>query len=697
MEEISEIYGQGMEENLLFALNEAVANVANKDALFQLIFEILKPVFRFDLGIIQLYSEDRKYLEVFLPGISVPVELMRMGPRRSRISVDELLFPLDENSIRRLQLKDVPESKKKDKEFTRVFEEVLGIDEMVDCPLLHSGRCIGHMSLANGRRGRVGDSQLPLLKQVSRVVAAAVVNTVAFEKLSAKERDTESVLRFTTGLMSRQNFDGFLLSLAEGLSGLRSYDFFSLSGDAWEGKDIACASFDGKAWRYSSELSVPWVSSLESLAQGNERVRLCFLEGEALLDAYGEQAEVLELLRRYGLEAAVLVRLVLGDAPDVVLFIGGGAGRAEGLQNMWVFEQAAPQLLLAMRALGNWQRIQVLQERLRQENRALYEEISAPSPDRQLMGESAVFRRVLGRARQVAVVDTTVLLLGETGTGKEVMARFLHDNSLRNAKPMVRVNCASLPAQLIESELFGYEKGAFTGAVEQRIGKFELAQGGTIFLDEIGELPLEAQSKLLRVLQERELERVGGKEVLQVDVRVIAATNRDLEEEVRKGCFRSDLYFRLNVFPITLPPLRERLEDIPLLADAFLRRYAKRFGRLLRPLSRQEGELLQSYAWPGNVRELEHLMERAAISAHGSDPNLREFSRSFLEEEGASVEEIPLLPLEELIRQHIVQALRRTGGKVSGPDGAAALLGINGKTLDSKMRKYGIQRKVEIV
>jgi transcriptional regulator with GAF, ATPase, and Fis domain len=244
--------------------------------------------------------------------------------------------------------------------------------------------------------------------------------------------------------------------------------------------------------------------------------------------------------------------------------------------------------------------------------------------------------------------------------------------------------------------LFGHEKGAFTGAVERRIGKFELAQGGTIFLDEIGELPLESQAKLLRVLQEKEFERIGGKDVIRVDVRVLTATNRNLEEEVRKGRFRADLFFRLNVFPITIPPLRERKEDIPILAEIFLRKFSKRFGRALRTITHEEGELLQAYAWPGNIRELEHFMERSAITAMGADPNFREFRKAFVDKSDAEPTQ-EIRPLDEVVKDYLIMALRQAHGKVSGPDGAASKLGLNGKTLDSKMRKYGIQRKVDIV
>jgi formate hydrogenlyase transcriptional activator len=683
---------------LLFALNEAVANIAETTTLYQKIFEILKPVFHFDLGVILLLSADQQYAEIFLPGLSAPAELSHLpGPKRMRIPIAEMPIALNLQSrdFQRIALKDHPGHPNADPEVHRIFKEVLGIKEHVLCPLFHSGRCIGRMILAGGRHGRIHDEDFPLLRQVCRVVATAVVNTVAYEQLATKERDTEKVLQFTAQLMNRLDFSGFLPALASSLHNLRPFQFLSFQGLPHTEHSADCMLYDGQHWRYSMENPLSWLGGDTAKEVADGRIHIHYLDAQQLGTAYANQPEITHQLQRHAITAAVLIRLEPGDFAPVTLFLGTGPEQADNFLRPGMFEQAAPHLLLSLQALLNWERLQVLQNRLQLENRALFEEISSTPQETPMIGESPLFRRCLALARQVAPLDSTVLLLGETGTGKEVMARYLHNLSPRHSKPLVRVNCASLPAPLIESELFGHEKGAFTGAVEKRIGKFELAQGGTIFLDEIGELPLESQSKLLRVLQEREFERVGGKGVIQVDVRVLTATNRDLEDEVRKGNFRADLFFRLNVFPIGLPPLRDRKEDIPVLADAFLRRFSKRFNRLLRPLSADEGKLLQAYSWPGNIRELEHTMERAAITALGAEPNLRAFSSVYTAEETPEAQ-APITPLEELVRSHIVNALRRTEGRVSGPEGAAALLGLNAKTLDSKMRKYGITRKVEI-
>lgn len=309
-----------------------------------------------------------------------------------------------------------------------------------------------------------------------------------------------------------------------------------------------------------------------------------------------------------------------------------------------------------------------------------------------IMGSSHLLLTALDHLTLVAPTETSVLILGESGTGKERFAKSIHSHSARSKKQLVVVNCAALPAHLIESELFGHEKGAFTGAVEKRIGKFEQAAGGTIFLDEIGELPLESQSKLLRVLQEKEIERLGGKETIRVDVRIIAATNCNLEKEVAAGKFRLDLYYRLNIFPIVLPSLRERKEDIPELAEFFVRRYAERAGKKEMRLSPEALLELTYYDWPGNVRELEHLIERNVLLNRGnvidkiSLPNARK-------DLDIPVVNERIKTIDDNERDYILSILKRCNGRISGPGGAAELLNVPSTTLNSKMKRLGITRK----
>jgi transcriptional regulator with GAF, ATPase, and Fis domain len=304
---------------------------------------------------------------------------------------------------------------------------------------------------------------------------------------------------------------------------------------------------------------------------------------------------------------------------------------------------------------------------------------------------------VLSRVSKVAPTDSTVLITGETGTGKELIARAVHKRSQRASRAFVSVNCAAIPRDLIASELFGHEKGAFTGATQRRLGRFELAEGGTIFLDEIGELPAETQIALLRVLQEHEFERVGGTGSLRANARVIAATNRDLEAAVASGAFRSDLFYRLNVFPIEVPPLRERKEDIPILVEYFIDRYARNAGKIIRRVSKKSLELLRSYPWPGNIRELQNIIERSAIVCDTENLSVDE---SWLSRRQPLVAELkPELDLTRQSRQLAAQqkemievALRESGGRVSGPTGAAARLGIPGSTLESKIKSLRINK-----
>jgi PAS domain S-box-containing protein len=339
-------------------------------------------------------------------------------------------------------------------------------------------------------------------------------------------------------------------------------------------------------------------------------------------------------------------------------------------------EEAVRQALLEVRRL---------KDQLQAENVYLREEIRAALNFGAIIGQSAAIKRVLRQAEQVAGTDATVLLLGETGTGKELLASAIHHLSPRRDRPMVKVNCAALPATLVESELFGREKGAYTGALSKQAGRFELAHGSTIFLDEVGDLPPEVQVKLLRVLQEGTLEHLGSPKPIQVNVRVIAATNRDLAQAVRDGRFREDLFYRLNVFPITVPPLREHPEDIPLLVWAFVEEFARTLGKTIRAIARESMEALQRYPWPGNVRELRNIIERAMIT--GTGPTLR------IALPGIADSVAPRsLALEDVEREHILHVLALTDWRVRGKDGAAEMLRLKPTTLESRMSKLGIQR-----
>ncbi|HSB26952.1 MAG TPA: sigma 54-interacting transcriptional regulator, partial [Pyrinomonadaceae bacterium] len=329
-----------------------------------------------------------------------------------------------------------------------------------------------------------------------------------------------------------------------------------------------------------------------------------------------------------------------------------------------------------------------LKNQLQAENIILQEEIKLAHRANEMIGDSKALQYVLFKIEQVAHTDSSVLILGETGTGKELVARAIHEQSRRKERPLIKVNCAALSPTLIESELFGHEKGSFTGAASRKIGRFELANGGTLFLDEIGDLPLELQSKLLRVLQEGEFERLGSSRTIKVNVRIIAATNRNMKAAIEKGTFREDLWYRLNVFPITVPPLRQRKEDIPLLVDHLVKMFSSSFGKPITSISAATMKRLCEYSWPGNIRELGNVLERAVINAQGPVLHLGEQ----LEKPIAADPFVATKTLEEIEKEYITRVLAESSWRIEGPNGAARILGLNPSTLRTRMAKLGVHR-----
>jgi formate hydrogenlyase transcriptional activator len=420
------------------------------------------------------------------------------------------------------------------------------------------------------------------------------------------------------------------------------------------------------------------------------------------------------LLAEQGVRSICVAPLILAGKSIGTLNLASNKADEYSNADGELLQEVANQVALAVENMKAYEEIRALHARLEKENVYLREEIRSEHNFREIIGNSAPLREVLEKAERVAPLDSTVLIYGETGTGKELIARAIHDCSNRKNRPLVKLNCSAISAGLVESELFGHMRGAFTGALERHIGRFELADGGTLFLDEVSELPLETQVKLLRVLQEGEFEPVGSNKTIQVNVRIIAATNRSLEECVAAGRFRSDLFYRLNVFPLELPPLRNRRSDIPQLVSFFLQRFANKFGRKIDAAQNETMDLLMDYGWPGNIRELQNIIERAVVLATGP---VLSVDPAFLPRTAAPgdllhapaakppiadpriAENIPrstetsFPSLEQMERSHILAALNRSAGVIDGPKGAAKILNLHPNTLRSKMDKLGIDRK----
>jgi formate hydrogenlyase transcriptional activator len=406
---------------------------------------------------------------------------------------------------------------------------------------------------------------------------------------------------------------------------------------------------------------------------------------EYAADAGTEAKAAFRALLRAGARTAVFVPMVARDA--LIGVLTALAPRDMDVDELRYLEVVATQAATILRNAQLYDDVRALTDRLKQENAYLERAVREEGRFASIVGTSPALRGVMDVVNRVASTDTTVLLSGETGTGKELIARAIHDRSPRAQHPMIKVNCGAIPAGLVESEFFGHERGAFTGAHQRRIGSFELADKGTLFLDEVGELTADTQVRLLRVLQDSEFQRVGGSRPIRVDVRLIAATNRNLATEVTEGRFRSDLYYRLNVLHITLPPLRERRGDIPALAEHFAAVFARKLGKPFAGISAGGMDLLVRYDWPGNIRELQNVIERACVLSHGSRIEIADPA-----EAAGNGRPSGSLELDEVERAHIYRVLETTGWRIEGPAGAAALLGINPSTLRSRMKKLRVVR-----
>jgi formate hydrogenlyase transcriptional activator len=549
------------------------------------------------------------------------------------------------------------------------------------------------------REGRVQDEGWRVRKDGSRFWANVVIAALHDERgkllgftkvtkdITEQKRVRDSfLLEMTNTLLSNLDITKLLAAIGVCVRHVKEFDYATLALYEGETKMLRVQSVGAAAGRdpLPSGSLLPITGSPEGWT---------YVSGKPLIlkGAPGEKFpfEISEPLTRESVMSGCWVPLIGREGPFGTLNLFSRHVGAFSDSEAEALSQLAGQIAVALDNALAYRRLADLNARLEKEKRYLEDELRVSSSFEEIIGESKALKLVLKQIETVAPTDSTVLILGETGTGKERLARAVHDLSPRQHRAFVKVNCASVPAGLLESELFGHEKGAFTGAIAQRIGRFELAHQGTLFLDEVGEIPLDLQPKLLRVLQEKQFERLGSSRTMTTDVRIVAATNRDLEKLVATGQFRSDLFYRLSVFPVLVPPLRERTEDIPLLVNYFLARFTKSMGKPIDRVPPDTMHALTRYPWPGNVRELEHLIERAVILSPSSDLRIPPSELAY----GDEVLPQPSSTMQEVEREHILRVLRETKGKIGGPGGAAERLGMNRTTLNSRLQKLKISRK----
>jgi len=568
-----------------------------------------------------------------------------------------------------------------------------GVRSACSVPLTTAQRRLGVLSFGRGTAHHYAENEIAFIQQVARQVAVAVDNALNFERAQAyqrqlaQERDRLRVLlEVNNAIVSKLDLRSLLNAISASLRRVIHHEYTSLALYEEDKNKMRVLALDfpqGKGLIHE-EMLVPLDGSIAGSAFRNRRPVV--LDHRAM---EGFDSPTSRLMRDEGVRSVASMPLITHDRVLGTLSLASLRDRAFEQGDVDLLVQVAGQVAIAVENALAFQEIGELQNKLAQEKLYLEDEIRSEMNFEEIVGESPLLRAVLNQVETVAPTDSTVLIQGETGTGKELIARAIHNLSSRRDHTFVKVNCAAIPAGLLESELFGHERGAFTGAIVQRTGRFELAHRGTIFLDEVGDIPLELQPKLLRVLQEQEFERLGSARPIRVDIRLVAATNRDLDKMVAAQTFRSDLYYRLSVFPLVMPPLRERQDDIPALVRYFVQKYARRMNRSVETIPSETLDLLVQYAWPGNIRELENLIERAVILSPGAVLRVPLGDLKIPSEPAAG----ELLTLEAAERAHILKALEATNWVLGGTRGAASRLGMKRTTLQSRMQKLGVTRQ----
>ena len=672
---------------LLLEVSESIASHRDLDQLLRDLARRLPEIVPFDYINVVLHESARNVMRLWLLVTSQPTTI-RPG---LELPVDESPGGLVWKTQESIMVEDVAIESRFPQLMAMLSEN--RVRSFCAVPLTTAQRRLGAMGFGSLQQRTYQEAEIKFMQQVASQIAVAVDNALNFERAHQAEKETRRqfererlMLEITNAVVSHLDLRDLLRAVSSCLRRVIPHDLAGLA--LYDPGTQQLLAYELDFPRHRELVGAGDPIPLEGTPEG-----LAFTSRKTVhirkLNLAEFPAEIMKRAAAEGLKSGCAVPLISHERMLGTLSVVSLNENAFTEQDAELLGQIGAQVALAVANSTAYQEIANLKDKLKKEKLYLEEEIKTEFDFEDIIGDSARLRKVLKQVEIVAPTDSTVLILGETGTGKELMARALHNLSGRQDGTFVKMNCAAIPTGLLESELFGHEKGAFTGAIATKIGRFELADRGTLFLDEVGEIPLELQVKLLRVLQEQEFERLGSTRTIRVNVRVIAATNRDLSRMVEDQEFRSDLYYRLKVFPITVPPLRDRVEDIPMLVRHFAQKFAQRMKKRIETIPSEAMKALQAYDWLGNVRELENFIERAVILTQGDDlfVSLAELKRT-----PSHTTHSGTVTLEEAEREHILKALREADWTIGGATGAAARLGMKRTTLQSKMQKLNITR-----